>query len=531
MHFLNYLILASILTLVHNYKILYVVPAFGPSHIKFMGSTCDILAAAGHEVHFFIPALDIGIEKTGTKLCKVLTTEKTSDLNELVSNRDAFQTSLWNKDMLSYTSFMKMVEMLKMNAAVNCKRLFYNDTLTEYMRNQKYDLGLGEAFFYSHFALFKHWRIDRHIAMTAGGIQSSHYKYMGLTFPIAQLPDMSTIATDKEMGFFNRIRNIWSFYLSTQFTENVIDAEQSIIDAKFGGGFYDIRQQFRDSSFLMTNNDNLISYAVGVTSKIVSIGGLSIPSYKKVDPEYDAMLSKSKTTILISFGSVAKSVLMPLKMKESFIKVIKQNPETTFLWKYEQVDDPLLKGIDNLCVLNWTKQSDLLYDSRLNGFITHGGLNSITEAGHTGTPVIVIPLFADQFSNAKIMEKLQVGIYLSKDDAANEEKLAEAVQKLLVKDGELSKNAFRLKQMLANRPYNQTEVFIKHVEFAARFGKLNNLNMEGHDISIFTYALLDIIAFGIVVLLLIVGLIVCTIRKIISYFSSKTVSPIQKKTN
>lgn len=33
-------------------------------------------------------------------------------------------------------------------------------------------------------------------------------------------------------------------------------------------------------------------------------------------------------------------------------------------------------------------------------FITHGGMLSLSEAAHCGKPVLVIPFFGDQFTNA-----------------------------------------------------------------------------------------------------------------------------------
>lgn len=42
-------------------------------------------------------------------------------------------------------------------------------------------------------------------------------------------------------------------------------------------------------------------------------------------------------------------------------------------------------------------------------FITHGGMNSVSEALVSGTPMVVIPLVSDQPVNARCIEKLGVG--------------------------------------------------------------------------------------------------------------------------
>ena len=67
--------------------------------------------------------------------------------------------------------------------------------------------------------------------------------------------------------------------------------------------------------------------------------------------------------------------------------------------------------------------------------ITHGGNNTTTEALHFGKPMIVLPLFWDQFDNAQRMAELGLGVRLPTYDFEDDE-LRDAVARSLV-DGDL----------------------------------------------------------------------------------------------
>ncbi|PIO59899.1 hypothetical protein TELCIR_18624, partial [Teladorsagia circumcincta] len=102
-----------------------------------------------------------------------------------------------------------------------------------------------------------------------------------------------------------------------------------------------------------------------------------------------------------------------------------------------------------------------------------------------------IPVFADQIRNAQMLAKHGGGIVLSKTALEHPEEVKNVLEKIL-HDPSFAENAKRLSEMLLNQPVSAKQLLIKHCEFAARFGRLPNLDPYGRHLSFIEYYLIDI---------------------------------------
>lgn len=86
-------------------------------------------------------------------------------------------------------------------------------------------------------------------------------------------------------------------------------------------------------------------------------------------------------------------------------------------------------------------------------FVTHGGMNSVSEALVCGTPMVVIPYVSDQPVNARCIEKLGVG---KKLEYANIDKnnLKEAVLAVLT-DKNMVHNVAKVQESIRQAPGNE----------------------------------------------------------------------------
>ena len=90
--------------------------------------------------------------------------------------------------------------------------------------------------------------------------------------------------------------------------------------------------------------------------------------------EWDEILSMRDRNVLISFGTFAKTSDMPDDYKwyhpffinkshwfrKNFISLFEKFPNTTFIWKYEDPEEGIFQGIDNLVLTKWMPQVPLL---------------------------------------------------------------------------------------------------------------------------------------------------------------------------
>ena len=132
--------------------------------------------------------------------------------------------------------------------------------------------------------------------------------------------------------------------------------------------------------------------------------------------------------IYLSLGSLGSA---DVSLMRRLVAVLGATPHRYIVSKGPQHADyelaPNMWGAEFLPQTRIIPQVDLV--------ITHGGNNTTTEAFHFGKPMVVLPLFWDQYDNAQRVDETGFGVRLA-TYAFRDEELTAAIERLLA-DGEL----------------------------------------------------------------------------------------------
>jgi MGT family glycosyltransferase len=140
-------------------------------------------------------------------------------------------------------------------------------------------------------------------------------------------------------------------------------------------------------------------------------------------PESVANRPAGSALIYLSLGSLGGA---DVDLMRRLITVLGTTPHRYIVSMGPQADQLTLP--DNMVGAQFLPQTTII--PLVDLVITHGGNNTTTEAMHFGKPMILLPLFWDQYDNAQRMDELGYGVRLATYAFADHE-LTGAVERLL----------------------------------------------------------------------------------------------------
>ncbi|VDK48811.1 unnamed protein product [Cylicostephanus goldi] len=147
----------------------------------------------------------------------------------------------------------------------------------------------------------------------------------------------------------------------------------------------------------------------------------------------------------------------------------------------------------------------------------HGGINGLEEALLRGVPVLVIPMFADQFRNGRNVEKRGVGkkfYHWFNVHPNNCEPKASVFS--------YKQNAMRMSKLMREKPFTAEQRLVQWTNFAVENGVLDVLHVQGSRLNFIVYFNLDVIAVATMVICSLLIVVVKIFRAISrTFFAGK----------
>nr|XP_022903897.1 UDP-glucuronosyltransferase 1-7C-like [Onthophagus taurus] len=336
--------------------------------------------------------------------------------------------------------------------------------------------------------LIDHFGLPPVVAVTAFGMYSYINDVMGQTTE-SYIPYFALPYTD-HMNFFERIHS--SFYLTMEsiIRLNNLKNLNEISKETFGPKSRSIEDLFKEISLMFPNDHPILDYPKPTAPNVIPIGGVQVKPPKKLDKDLQKILDDSKQgVIFVSLGSnfipkyYGKHAIK--SFKESFSKL-----NQTILWKFD--DDDLPK---NVITRKWFSQTDILAHPNTKLFITHCGGLSTQETIIRGVPVIGIPLFFDQYSQAGKIQSINGGVVLKYWELTTENVYNSIME--VLSNPVYKNNMKRLSTLYNEQPENLLEKFLLWVDYVLKHGHLNHLSLGSREMRWYQINNWDVYALGV----------------------------------
>ncbi|KAG4206603.1 hypothetical protein ERO13_A03G017400v2 [Gossypium hirsutum] len=159
-----------------------------------------------------------------------------------------------------------------------------------------------------------------------------------------------------------------------------------------------------------------------------------------------------KSVVYVSFGSMASI------SNEQFQEIAwgLKASNMPFLWVAKELkDNQLLELIDSIgemgLVVKWCNQLEVLAHQAVGCFVTHCGWNSTLEGLSLGVPMVCVPQWSDQPTNAKFLAHVwKVGVRAKQDQGiVTREELGNCLREVMIgeRSGEIKSNASKWKEL------------------------------------------------------------------------------------
>ncbi|XP_064183653.1 UDP-glucuronosyltransferase-like isoform X2 [Anguilla rostrata] len=476
-----------------------VMPVDG-SHWLSMQILVRELSLRGHETVVLVPETSVLIKgsdyyRTQTFRVPYTRAELDATMNALTHN--VFLKTPTAAGLLSNVD--RLIDFTNLQIK-GCEGLLYDGQLMQQLRDEAFDLMLTDPFLPCG-SIIAHVLSLPAVYFLRGIPCGLEEKASQCPSPPSFVPRFFTGNTDR-MNFLQRVKNV--FMASTEvFLCRKIFAGFDELTSRYLGQDMTYKELISHGAIWLMRYDFTFEYPKPFMPNMVHIGGINCVEKKPLPAELEEFVEESEHGFVVfTLGSMVSE--MPKEMATQFSEAFRQIPQRV-VWRHT---GPLPDNLpDNVKILKWLPQNDLLGHPKAKAFITHGGTHGIYEAICNGIPLVMLPLFGDQSDNVNRMVYRGVGESLKILDVTTA-KLLTTLNKV-INDKSYKEKMMKLSAVHKDRPIEPLDLAVFWTEFVMRHKGAGHLRTAAHELNWIQYHCLDVIG---LLLLIIATVVIVTVK-------------------
>nr|XP_027223434.1 UDP-glucuronosyltransferase 2B14-like [Penaeus vannamei] len=488
--------LGKLAPLERPYKILMLLPVGTKSHKNFFTSVADALGERGHKV---------------VMLSSYPASSKNPNVTEIdhgLRDFDVENMNLFEARDDPTGGFSLLEDILPAMA----KKLYKIPVVTElYDKRKMYDLIIVDHMMNEMIYPFVHERT--YMTIAAFGMDACHSAVLGNVQNPAYVSGMLE-EYPSPLGLKHRFLNLMQhilmpFYLRHWSLVPKIQKEISDIFPDLPP-LLDIE---RNQSLTLINSHFSMEVAVPLLPSQVEVGAIHCRPAKPLPKDLESWISGAgpEGVVYFSLGTVARGTTMPVVYRDMFVEAFKRLKQRV-IWKFEEK----LEGVsDNVLIQKWLPQQDILGHPNVKVFITHGGLLSTQESLYHATPVVALPIFADQPKNAMAIQKHGLGVVLVWEELSVD-LIVNSIQEVM-NNPKYKRNAEEVMSVVRDQPETPRERAVFWTEYVVRHQGAPRLRSPAAKLSWVEFLMLDVL----LVLHVVVYVAFCVLSRVVRAVKGK----------
>ncbi|XP_015600388.1 UDP-glucuronosyltransferase 2A3 [Cephus cinctus] len=323
----------------------------------------------------------------------------------------------------------------------------------------------------------------------------------------------SLLGKPSRMNYFERLENfVWLWYYKILYRHYDL-ISTNIAREHFGKDMPELSEIAKNTSLILVNSHLAYQYAKPQVPGVKDIAGIHLEPNKTIPKELkDWIAGSTNGTVFISFGSMIRSSSISDSKRKAFFDAFSELP-FRFLMKWEA--DNLTDVPENVMKFQWAPQYDILCHPKIKLFISHGGMLSTIEALYAGKPMIVIPAFGDQHTNAALLQEKGLAVVLQYS-AITKDAVIEALKKVLY-DSSYQKKAEEMSEVIRDRIVPPVEEAAYWIEYIGRHKGAPFMQISAHGMPLYQYLLLDVIGTLLILAISVVLILFIFLRQIFCF--------------